>query len=144
LVANCPHGFPSDQCLICRTLGTGPGGAAGGEGKRRTRTKGKTAPSPVGLLEGNRPAPGGLAPAPSSDLALQGGRGGRSWGWALVAVVVVGGILVWAFGGLVHLALHIAELVAVAAASGWAGYRLGHVRGRHQARAEERGSGRRR
>lgn len=139
-MANCAHGFPSDQCLICRTLGAAPAGAQSGPSKRRTRTRERTAPAPVGLLEGTRPVTGELAPARSSDLALQGGR---SWGWALVAIIVVGGILVWAFGGLVHLALHIAELVAVGAAAGWAGYRLGHARGRHQARAEERGSGRR-
>jgi len=84
---------------------------------------------------------------PAADLALTGRRDNelstrgsgrpRRWGWALVAAVIIGGVAFWAFGGLVHLALHIAELVAVGAASGWVGYRLGHVRGRHQRRTEE-------
>lgn len=60
-------------------------------------------------------------------------RGKGHWGWGLLAVVVVAGVGVWAFGGLVHTALHIAELVAVGGACGWAGFRLGQARGRRQA-----------
>ena len=44
--------------------------------------------------------------------------------------IVVGGVLLWAFSGVVSLAFHIAEFVAVGGIAGWLGYKLGHSRGR--------------
>lgn len=50
--------------------------------------------------------------------------------WAILVVIVVGGLLVWAFAGLLSVAFHIVEYVAVALVAGWVGYKLGHARGR--------------
>ena len=147
-MATCPHGFPVGQCLICQTLGTGPA-TAGGDGRpakapkapkasRGTRTK--EPPAPAALLASTLARPAAdlaLTGRRDNELSTRGGGRPRRWGWALVAAVIVGGVAFWAFGGLVHLALHIAELVAVGAAAGWVGYRLGQVRGRHQRRTEE-------
>lgn len=48
----------------------------------------------------------------------------------VVAAVAVLGVVVWFVYGVVFGILHILELVLVAAAAGWAGYRVGHFRGR--------------
>ncbi len=48
-------------------------------------------------------------------------------------LVVVVGLLAWGLvQGVLGLALHIAEYVAVALLSGWVGYRAGHWRARHE------------
>jgi len=52
----------------------------------------------------------------------------------LLAAVVGGGVLVWLFGGPFSLAFHVVEYEAIAAGSGWVGFRLGHARGRHERR----------
>ena len=52
-----------------------------------------------------------------------------------LAVVVVGGLLVWAFAGLFVLAFHIFEYAALALVAGWLGYKLGHARGRRERRS---------
>ena len=64
-------------------------------------------------------------------------RGSRSIGAHLalvVAAVVVAGLIAWLVVGVVFAIFHVIELVIVAGAAGWAGYRLGHYRGRHQKR----------
>lgn len=61
--------------------------------------------------------------------ASHGHSGVRAFGLVL-AVIVVGGLLLWAFTGIVSLAFHIAEYVAVAIVAGWLGYKAGHARGR--------------
>jgi hypothetical protein len=53
--------------------------------------------------------------------------------WAVLGVIVVGGVLLWAFAGVVSLAFHIGEFVVVAGVAGWLGYKLGHIRGRRAA-----------
>jgi hypothetical protein len=50
--------------------------------------------------------------------------------WPVLGIIVVGGVLLWAFAGVVSLAFHIGEYVAVGAIAGWLGYKLGHARGR--------------
>jgi hypothetical protein len=50
--------------------------------------------------------------------------------WAILVAIVVGGLLIWAFAGVLSVAFRIAEYVAVALVAGWVGYKLGHARGR--------------
>jgi hypothetical protein len=58
------------------------------------------------------------------------GRRGMSPIWPVLGVIVVAGVLLWVFAGVVSLAFHIGEYVAVGAIAGWLGYKLGHARGR--------------
>jgi hypothetical protein len=44
----------------------------------------------------------------------------------------VGALLLWAFAGVVSFAFHVGELVVLALAAGWVGYRIGHAVGRHE------------
>jgi Na+/glutamate symporter len=52
----------------------------------------------------------------------------------VLGALVVGGLLVWVFAGFVSFAFHVAEYVALAAAAGWVGYKLGYARGRRHHR----------
>jgi len=54
----------------------------------------------------------------------------------VIGAVVVVGLLAWAAVGLVLSALHILELLALAAAAGWLGYRIGVYRGRRAGTGE--------
>lgn len=47
----------------------------------------------------------------------------------IVGIVVIG-LIAWVVAGALFALLHLLEIVLVAAAAGWAGYRLGHYRGR--------------
>jgi hypothetical protein len=96
--ATCPHGFPANECLICRTLPAPQGG--------------DTRLSP--------PKSGPPAPRRSIGLHLTG---------VVVGIALIG-IIAWVVAGAVFALLHLLEIVLVAAAAGWAGYRLGHFRGR--------------
>ncbi len=111
MAATCPHGFPPSECLICPTLPR-PGAAAAVE-------------------MAARPAPAGGIPArrrqATTTVHLVGVAG----------AIVVLGLAAWALAGVVFGLLHVLELVAVGAAAGWAGYRLGHFRGSRS----RRGSG---
>jgi hypothetical protein len=71
-------------------------------------------------------------PARGAEPSGTGGprRGGMGSLWAIVVAIVIGGLLVWAFAGLLSVAFHIVEYVAIALVAGWAGYKLGHARGR--------------
>jgi hypothetical protein len=62
----------------------------------------------------------------------RGERGRRAMSpiWPVLGVIVVAGVLLWAFAGVLSLAFHIGEFVAVGAIAGWLGYKLGHARGR--------------
>lgn len=76
------------------------------------------------------PSPAGAAPAEhhhSHSLAL------RASG-VIVALAAVA-LVAWIVVGLVFAALRIIELALVAAAAGWAGYRLGHYRGSRRTRS---------
>jgi hypothetical protein len=124
-VANCPHGFPEDQCLICQTLGTAPPQAGRG-------VKAQDRPGSTLLVE---PAVQARLPARSQDTAPAAGRrGSGARVMAGLGVIVVAGLLVWAFAGLFVLAFHIFEYAALAVVAGWLGYKLGHFRGRRERR----------
>jgi hypothetical protein len=127
-VANCVHGFPQSECLICRTLGVSPGPPVGT--KTKTRDAGSAEIS--GMLS-TRPAALPDTRGQQSSRAEgrdNRGRRGMSPIWPVLGIIVVGGVLLWAFAGVVSLAFHIAEYVAVGAIAGWLGYKLGHFRGR--------------
>jgi len=48
----------------------------------------------------------------------------------VVAGIVVAGLVIWAFWGVVSLAFHVAEYALIALVAGWVGYKIGHARGR--------------
>jgi hypothetical protein len=119
--------------MICRTLGAAPAPAPEGRGRRRTAT---TAPAPLAAHTGAALPVSGALEAAAGQLARRDGpRGERGDGGhrsllGVLAVIVVGGLCLWAFTGLFSLAFHVGEFVAVAIAAGWVGYKLGHFRGR--------------
>ena len=120
---NCIHGFPDGECLICRTLGTGPA-----KGKA-TRTKVASPPELATLLAPSRGGPMVAARQPSTPPVPER-AGKRRRFWPVVGAVVVGVVVVWVVAGIFSLALHIAEYVALALVAGWVGYRIGRARGR--------------
>ncbi|MGH9077613.1 MAG: hypothetical protein ACRDY0_09225 [Acidimicrobiales bacterium] len=108
MVTTCAHGFDAHDCLICATLDS-----RAPAGRRRPAAPVVTAevvgrPRRIGLRVG-------------AGLALAGGA---------VAVVAVTVFLV---AGIVFTILRLAELAVVAAAVGWAAYRVGYHRGRRSA-----------
>ncbi len=127
-MANCAHGFPQSECLICRTLGVTSSPPVGTKTKTRD-----PAPAEISGMLSTRPAALPDSRAQQGDLAQ--GREGRSRRamspiWPVLGIIVVGGVLLWAFAGVVSLAFHIAEYVAIGAIAGWLGYKIGHARGR--------------
>lgn len=131
-MATCPHGFPQGECLICQTLGKGPAGPS-------TRAKAKERPvEKTNPLKGmNALGPALLAPQATGRVPATGGPADRSavrhrrgTAWTVLAALVIGGVLVWAFAGLFTLAFHIAEYVVLAVVAGWAGHKIGYARGR--------------
>ncbi len=130
-VANCPHGFPEGDCLICRTLGTAPGTG------KPTKTKVAAAPELGTLLAPTRAGPMVATRDQSPEPVAQPGGKSRRAGkrrlfWPVVAAIVVGAVALWIFADVFRFALHIAEYVALALVAGWAGYRIGRARGRHR------------
>ena len=115
----CPHGFSPSECLICRTLGTQP--------QVQVETgRGAPARAPDGQQDAARPdrvySPETPRPGRSlTSYAVLGAAG-------LIVVVVAA----WLVAGIVVGLLHALELVVVAAVVGWAGYRIGHYRGRRE------------
>jgi hypothetical protein len=133
-VANCAHGFPQGECLICQTLGNSPSPAQSAQSAATKTKPAKTkASTPAELLATNS-LPNGRTSALSTrdhePSPTAGRRSGMSSLWAILVVIVVGGLLLWAFAGVVSVAFHIAEYVAIAVLAGWLGYKLGHARGR--------------
>lgn len=53
----------------------------------------------------------------------------------VAGAIVVIGLVAWAVAGVVFAILHVLELIVVAGAAGWGGYRLGHYRGSHPRRS---------
>ena len=125
-MANCVHGFPQGQCLICQTLGVSAPAPQGKKAKVASPGRATTVLTDDDLGRPCRPPGTPDAPRPER----QRRSSGTGTLLALVAAVVVGGLLVWAFAGVVGVAFHILEFVAVAAIAGWVGYKLGHARGR--------------
>jgi hypothetical protein len=122
-VPNCPHGFPEGECLICRTLGTGP------EKGKATRTKVAAPPEIGALLAPPRPGPM-IASHDKSPGPVRRPAGKRRLFWPVVGAIAVVAVAIWVFAGVFLFALHIAEYVALALVAGWVGYRIGHARGR--------------
>jgi len=125
----CLHGLDPSECLICRTLGTGPDPAVAT----------KAAPAAGGWSSlGRSPPPEPVRP----DVVYRPGSPGhrpRSLGLhlaLLVAAVVVIGLAVWVVAGALLAILHVVELVVVAGVAAWAGYRLGHYRGSRSQRGD--------
>jgi hypothetical protein len=54
-------------------------------------------------------------------------------GLLIVGVLAIG-VVAWILAGVVFALLHVIELIIVGALAGWAGYRLGRYRGRHERR----------
>ena len=139
-MANCTHGFPQDQCLICQTLGTRQANAPDAR-------RAQTAEASNVLVQDQLPHPlparaQGGAPLAQPGQPGTGKRPGRRSAKATVvtglAVIVVGGLLIWAFAGLFELAFHIFEFAALALVAGWVGYKIGHAVGRHDHEKERR------
>jgi len=124
VVANCAHGFPQGECLICQTLG--------GSQTKSTATKTKVADSPeaMAVMSDGRSSPALVPAEPDHRPARRQGGTGMGSFWAILVAIVVGGLLVWAFAGVLSVAFHIAEYAALALVAGWVGYKLGHSRGR--------------
>ncbi len=144
------HGFAQDECLICRTLGTGPSQAGSaptstshGRAPKRGRAKVAASDDMDRLLAGS-PAAGlpatrgttGATTRQDRSLAQPAGRDGEGrtrsghFFLSMVGVVVVAGVVLLAFGGIVDLAFHIFEYAALALVSGWVGFKIGHWRAR--------------
>ena len=103
----CAHGQAPSQCLICSTLGLPGSRAGGGAGRAHPVPSGGVAAGPPGGRRG------------SVTVHVAG---------AVVALAAIG-LVAWLVAGVVFAVLHVLELVAVAAAAGWAGYRIGRMRG---------------
>jgi len=133
----CLHGFPQDECLICKTLGTGRAPAAkartdsGGSAASASRTvAGTTLASPVLAPRRSDALEGRLGPD-----GRRGRRRARRGLWTVAAALVIGGLFVWLFAGLFSLAFHVGEYVALALVAGWVGYKLGFFNGRRHGHA---------
>ena len=132
-MALCPHGFAPDACLICATLasssakgsGNGPAVAVddrdrGERGRRRPWAQhdaGHEVQAVTVVDPGEAPSRRPHRPLATALLVIV----------ALIAVAAA----VWVVVGVVFALLRIIEVVAVAVAAGWIGYRVGHWRGRH-------------
>ena len=126
----CPHGFPTGQCLICQTL-TGGGAAVGraGSSPPAVATQAAKPAKPAKRRRRSQDAAPVPAPAPAR----------RSLVPSALAVIVVAIVALVAFWWVWHLAwavIHIIEFAAIGLACGWAGWKLGVGHGR---RLERRG-----
>jgi len=134
MAATCPHGFAPDACLICRTLDpqrqvqveTSP--AREGVGRRLGRGK---SPAPIPLSGSSAVRPAEVYPPDASQRRLQPVTHHLLLG---VAALLAIGAAVWLLTGVAFAIFHLIELLLVAAVAGWAGYRLGHWRGRREGR----------
>lgn len=118
-MARCLHGYEQGHCLICEALATTTVDTDDRGGSHRSWL-------PGGRLPGRPPATtatGLVAERHHHPLATL----------ALVAVVLMAAVLAgWVLLGAVYAILRILEIVAVAFAAGWVGYRVGHWQGRHE------------
>ena len=118
MATTCSHGFSTDACLICRTLGT---------------TQTATADPAHMIARGGSSPSSGPAPARPDAVYPLATVPGRKGHWGTIVLVLMGllavGAAAWILAGIVLTALHVLELVAIAAGAGWVGYRIGHFRG---------------
>lgn len=123
----CAHGYGPGECLICATLGTTTADrpAPGGEPIR-----GRTANATVGAGGLRRRRPDTLVAGPVGDERV--GRRHHPLATLVLVLVAVGALVAagWVIAGVVFALLRILEVVAVAVAASWTGYRVGHWRGR--------------
>jgi hypothetical protein len=119
----CPHGFAPSECLICRTLGTQPQVQVEAQRAPAPQGSGQTAGMPGARQDPARPD---VVYSPDSQ------RGHSLASYALLGVLAIVAVIVagWIVAGVLIGLLHALELLAVAAAAGWVGYRIGHYRGR--------------
>lgn len=115
-MAQCHHGYEQDQCLICQVLGT-TAAPATSTPRRRSWLGGRQSNAPVPATAA---VPSTRRHRPLATVALG------------VVVILAAVLAVWILIGAFYLALRIVELIAVAFAAGWMGYRIGHWRGRHE------------
>jgi hypothetical protein len=120
--STCSHGFLSSECLICRTLGSQP--QVHVDASRPVSAPRRGSPPPVERAAQPDVVYGpGAVDRPSHEL---------SWYVARAALAVVAIALVaWILAGVVFALVRVVELIAVAGLAGWAGYSVGHYRGRH-------------
>jgi hypothetical protein len=131
MATSCSHGFAPEACLICRTLGGKDSDVAV-----------STSASNLGRARESRRVPESTPARPDvvfvpqeSDRGRPGGHGGTLL-LILMALLAIGAAA-WILAGVVFTILHVLELVAVAAGTGWVGYKIGHFRGsRHPHRRE--------
>jgi hypothetical protein len=127
--ANCPHGFPPADCLICRTLGTQPTAQVEGARRPAAGTGGTAGRAPRPDRRGRGPdQPDAVYPPRTSG---ERARSLSSHAALVVVSVAVLAVLAWFLAGAVFAFLRVLELLVVAGLAGWVGYRLGHYRGRH-------------
>lgn len=131
-MALCSHGFAPDDCLICATLassakkGLGNGPAVAVEDRDRGESGRRSWPHRDPGRRGEAVSVVEPGPPPRH-------RERRPLATALLVVVALIAVVagVWLVAGVVFALLRIIEVVAVAVAAGWIGYRVGHWRGRH-------------
>jgi hypothetical protein len=130
----CLHGFPTGECLICRTLGATADRPAG---RGPTVRSGRPSAGQSTGSSGRGIDPDDVA-VPDAVYTVDERRPARSLssraGWMIAGLAVVA-LFAWFVVGLVFAALRLIELVAIAALAGWIGYRLGHRQGRRAARS---------
>jgi hypothetical protein len=121
-MADCLHGLPATECLICKTLGT-PAPTA--------------VQDPLGSQRGRRPdappVPVAAGARPTHPARAEPSRVAHHLGPVVVGIVLIAAVAFLA-SGVVSAVLHTVELVLLAVVAGWAGYRVGRVRGRHEHR----------
>jgi hypothetical protein len=128
--------------LICKTLGATPSTSKPAQSQpaqsKATKTNVATSFSTAELSAGTSAA--SLATRAATNGAGDKDRDRRGPGlfWMLLAGIVVAGLVIWAFWGVVSLAFHVAEYVLIALVAGWIGYKIGHIRGRHSHEAVAR------
>ncbi len=125
VVPTCPHGFNQSDCLICKTLGAAPAQS------KATKTKVASPLSTAELSAGSSAPSLATLGAPNGAPDKERDRRGPGFFWMVVAGIVLAGLAIWAFWGVVSLAFHVAEYALIALVAGWAGYKIGHARGRH-------------
>jgi len=142
-VADCLHGFPEGQCLICSTLARSSSQGAGS----RTQVAEKLAPPSLTNGAGTRQLPVPTTSGRQSAKTPKGDgpekRGGPGRTVAVGVVVILAGLIAWAlFRGVVDLALRLAEFIVLAVVAGWVGYKIGHWQGERSARKHRDGDSR--
>lgn len=141
-MANCTHGFPQGQCLICSTLARAAAAGPTTTVADKPSSDKPSASVDLGALNAIPARP--IPRAQTSQATRTGGQEPRARGsakskLAVAIVVVVAGILAWGlFQGIFDLALRIAEYVVLAVAAGWVGYKLGHYQGRRETEHQKR------